>query len=171
MESCFSTIALFARGNLSFDFALVIDNVHFLSCLSSSDDDPVQSRVAPPFDDNGTGCSAVIPVEGLKSISELLLVFIVDEVTWDFDTVLGKTIWPGEGPEGSEEIESRGGISFGGELGVSPCNRASRRALSFNACCTSLRILGSAYVYGQTYILQSTLSCNLPSLATWNAIS
>jgi hypothetical protein len=145
MESCFSTIALLARGNLSFDFALVID---FLSCLSSSDDDPVQSRVEPPFDDNGTGCNAAIPIEGLKSISELLLVFIVDEVTWDLDTVLGKIIWPGEDPKGSEEIEGRGGISVGRELSVSPCNRASRRALSFNARWTSLRISRSACIYG-----------------------
>lgn len=171
MESCFSTIALLARGNLSFDFALVIDNVHFLSCLSSSDDDPVQSRVAPPFDDNGTGCSAIIPVEGLKSISELLLVFIVDEVACDFDAALGKTIWAGKGPEGSEEVDGRGGISFGGELGGSPCKRASRRALSFNACWTSLRILGSALVCGQMDITMSFLSFHLPSLATQNIIN
>jgi hypothetical protein len=71
-EFCFSTTALLARGNLSFDFTLLIDNVHF---LSSSDKGPVQSRVVPPFDEVGTGCIGVIAVDGLKSISELLLVF------------------------------------------------------------------------------------------------
>jgi hypothetical protein len=143
IESCFSTTALLARGSLSFDFAFEIDSVHFLSCFSSSDDGPVQSRVAPPFDDNGTGCSGVIPVEGLKSISELLLVFIV-VVVCDFEAALGKTIWLGVGPEGSEDVEGLYGISFGGDPDGKPCKRASRRALSFNACWTSLRILGSA---------------------------
>lgn len=109
----------------------------------------------------------MIPVEGLKSISELLLVFIVDEVVCDFDTVLGKTIWPDKGPDGSEEAEGLGGISSGGEPGGRPCKRASRRALSFNACWTSLRILGSAEgCNGQKRFCWHHHRCDLPSLAT-----
>lgn len=69
MESCFSTTDLLAKGSLSLDLTLLIDIVHFL--LSSSDREPVQSRVAPPLEERGTGWSCVIPVDGLKSISEL----------------------------------------------------------------------------------------------------
>ena len=36
-----------------------------------------------------------------------------------------------------------GSVSFGGELEVRSCKRASRRAFNFKAYCTSLRILGS----------------------------
>jgi hypothetical protein len=77
----------------------------------------------------------VTPVEGLKSISELLLVFIMDDVAsnFDFDVGLGKTIWDGGNPEGSEEVVDLSGISFDGDPCGRPCRRASRRALSLRA--------------------------------------
>jgi hypothetical protein len=46
-------------------------------------------------------------------------------------------------------VDDLGGISFNGEPDGRPCRRASRRALSFNACCTSLRIFGSEWPQGK----------------------
>lgn len=126
-------------GNLSFVLAM-IDNVHFLSDFSSSDSDPVQSSVAPPLEDKGTGCKGVVPVEGLKSISEPALAFTI---CWGFGVAAGKRTCAGDEPRDSDDGEALECISLGGELEDKPCRRASRRALSFSACCTSLRILGS----------------------------
>lgn len=141
IDSCFSTTVLLAKDDLSFDLALVTDRVHFLSDLSSSDVEPVQSRVAPWLDDDGTGCRDIVPVDGLKSISVLVL----GSVRCDgfVPGVLGWSSCVEEGNEESGGVVVLDSISFGGELEVRPCKRASRRAFNFKACCTSLRILGS----------------------------
>lgn len=56
-------------GNGAFSFGLrLIDSIHFLSALSSSERVPVQSRIPSPVEE-GTGCRGTVVTEGLKSIS------------------------------------------------------------------------------------------------------
>ena len=64
MTSLFEGILDFSLG-----FRLIDNVLHRLSCLSSSYAGTVQSKVAPPFVDVGTGCRGAAPTEGLKSIS------------------------------------------------------------------------------------------------------
>lgn len=115
--------------------------VHFLSGFSSSDVGPVQSRVAPPLDDSGTGCTGIDAVEGLKSISEAALRLVAGG---GFVGISGTTGSIDNGAVTSTDAGAFDNASFGGDTGASrPCKRASRRALSLSACCTSCNILGS----------------------------
>jgi len=139
---CCCWLATTPKGStlsLSLRFPLVNDQC--LSDLSSSREETDQSRVIPLSDDVGIGwwwvCSFKRPVEGLKSRSLLALAFHRgvgeggesgckfrlgdDWVTWE----AGESPFKAGGLESSEEIL------------LSVFSRASRRALSFNARCTS----------------------------------
>lgn len=126
--------------SLSLRFPLVNDQR--LSDLSSSREETDQSRVIPLSDDVGIGwwwvCSSKRPVEGLKSRSLLALAFHSGageeggESRCKFrlgdDSVTRET---GESPLKAGELESSE------EILLPVLRRASRRALSFNARCTS----------------------------------
>lgn len=72
--SCFSTIDLLPDGSiLSLAIRLPLEIDQRLSNFSSSDWEPVQSRVAPPLEESGTGWGGTDRVDGLKSTSDVKL--------------------------------------------------------------------------------------------------
>lgn len=135
-DSCFSTTVLLApMGYLSLLLRFVIDSDHRLS-RSSSELDPVQSSVAPPLDDEGTGCGGMTPTEGLKSISDSMLppcVPCTNAAAIGWGGSLART---GDDWVENEELEALSEVNGRGLVAVRVCSafiRASRRACRFSA--------------------------------------
>lgn len=119
-------------GNCCVSFRFEVDSLHRLSDFSLPAN-PLQSRVIPLSKDAGTGCAVDVPDKGLKSTSEDRLT-LHDEAE---ETV-------GEIGLFDELREGMLDVIVSGFAAVLACTRASRRAFSIIARCTSCRILGSA---------------------------
>ena len=78
------------KAVLSRCFRFEIDSDHRLS-RSSSEAEPVQSSVAPPFEDDGTGCRGTPPTDGLKSISDSVLCVLSGGGAWGSSASLVRT--------------------------------------------------------------------------------
>lgn len=121
--SCFSAIGLPDGSILSLAFRLPLEIDQRLSNFSSSDWEPVQSRVAPPLEESGTGWRGTDRVDGLKSTS---------------DGKLTTCKYWGDGCEtgGAVDVEGYDVLMFMGvsvedgtssDVGCSCCDRRSRR--------------------------------------------
>ena len=125
----------------------LIEILHLLSSFSSSETEPVQSRVLPSFEDVGTGCKGVgvPPTEGLKSTSDSIARLAEGGITAG-----GAAIGPNVERKGEErrDIDEPEGASEREEVSLDVTLarariRASRRALSLIARWTSSIIRGS----------------------------
>ena len=118
--SCFSAIGLLDDSIPSLAFRLPLEIVQRLSDCSSSDWEPVQSKVAPPLEESGTGWGGTGRVDGLKSTSDGKL------VTWGDECGTG----------GAVDVEAYDVLMFMGvsvedgtssDVGCSCCDMRSRR--------------------------------------------
>lgn len=142
--SCSSTITPSGgKMSLSLFFTIVL-----VQRLSSWLDPPVQSRVIPLSREVGTGCNLLgrsnQPVEGLKSTSDVVLLFDLRRGLTDAEEGGVKSESKGsfEGEESWYEVMAVSGVII-----LSRFIRASRRALSCSARWTSWRIRGSILLH------------------------